>query len=291
MATVQSRVYDPEAQYGIKTFDVEYRSGGDLAEPLLARVYQPQGDGPFPTMIDVHGGAWNHGSRLNNELMDTVLATSGLLVVAVDFRMPPENPFPAQTADVSYAIRWLKKHAADYNGDARHLGGLGSSSGGQSIMLAAMRPRDPLYRAIRFPEAPRTDASLSWVLSCWGVLDPHARYMYAKEASQRLVEASLNYFVNEDNMKLGNPQYILERGDETSLPHVLIIQGTDDDNVPLSIPTRFEESYRGSGGSIRVEWFEGEPHAFGSKAGPASDRALKLMREFVAGELAANTRR
>ena len=168
MATVQSRVYDPEAQYGIKTFDVEYRSGGDLAEPLLARVYQPQGDGPFPTMIDVHGGAWNHGSRLNNELMDTVLATSGLLVVAVDFRMPPENPFPAQTADVSYAIRWLKKHAADYNGDARHLGGLGSSSGGQSIMLAAMRPRDPLYRAIRFPEAPRTDASLSWVLACWG---------------------------------------------------------------------------------------------------------------------------
>ena len=258
MATVQSRVYDPEAQYGIKTFDVEYRSGGDLAEPLLARVYQPQGDGPFPTM-------------------DTVLATSGLLVVAVDFRMPPENPFPAQTADVNYAIRWLKKHAADYNGDARHLGGLGSSSGGQSIMLAAMRPRDPLYRAIRFPEAPRTDASLSWVLSCWGVLDPYARYMFAKEASQRLVEASLNYFVNEDNMKLGNPQYILERGDETSLPHVLIIQG-------------FEESYRGSGGSIRVEWFEGEPHAFASKAGPASDRALKLMREFVAGELAANTR-
>ena len=281
MAKVKSRVYDPEAQYELNIFDVEYQDG------LLARVYQPQGEGPFPTMIDVHGGAWNFGSRLNNEVMDTSLASSGLLVVAVDFRMPPENPFPAQTADVNYAIRWLKKHAADYNGDSRHLGGLGSSSGGQSIMLAAMRPRDPLYRAKRFPEAPRTDASLSWVLACWGVLDPYARYMYAKEASQRLVEATETYFATEENMKLGNPQYILERGDETSLPHVLIIQGTDDDNVPLSIPTRFEESYRAAGGSIRVEWFEGEPHAFASKPGPASDRALKLMKEFVAQELEA----
>lgn len=281
MQKLSSRAYDPHAEYEIKSFDVEYRDG------LLARVYQPQGEGPFPAMIDVHGGAWNFGSRLNNEVMDVSLAASGLLVVAVDFRMPPENPFPAQTADVNYAIRWLKRHARDYNGDATHLGGLGSSSGGQSIMLAAMRPRDPLYRAMRFPEAPRTDASLSWVLACWGVLDPYARYMYAKEASQRLVDATENYFVTEENMKLGNPQYILERGDETALPHVLIIQGTNDDNVPLSIPTRFEESYRAAGGSIRVEWFEGEPHAFASKPGPAGDRALKLMKEFIAAELEA----
>ena len=199
MAKVKSRIYDPEAQYELNIFDIEYQEG------LQARVYQPQGEGPFPAMIDVHGGAWNFGSRLNNEVMDLSMASSGLLVVAVDFRMPPENPFPAQTADVNYAIRWLKKHASDYNGDSRHLGGLGSSSGGQSIMLAAMRPRDPLYRAKRFPEAPRTDASLSWVLSCWGVLDPYARYMYAKEASQRLVDATETYFVTEENMKLGNP--------------------------------------------------------------------------------------
>ena len=285
METTLTSVYDPEAQYELKTFDVEYRQAD--GEPLLAKVYQPQGDGPFPAMIDVHGGAWNFGSRINNELMDTSLASSGLLVVAVDFRMPPKHPFPAQTVDVNYAIRWLKKHAADFNGDARFLGGLGSSSGGQSIMLTALRPHDRRYRALPFDEAPDLDATLSFVLACWGVLDPYARYLYARQASPRLVEASLNYFTNEDNMQLGNPQFILERGESVETPPVLIVQGTDDDNVPLSIPRRFEEAYRGAGGDIRVEWFDGQPHAFASKPGPHSDRALKLMKHFVASQLAS----
>jgi len=69
--------YDPTKQYEIKSWDVAYRH--DPARTLLARIYQPQGDGPFPALLDVHGGAWNGQDRTANEIVDQGLAESGIL--------------------------------------------------------------------------------------------------------------------------------------------------------------------------------------------------------------------
>ncbi len=74
--------YDPSGQYEIKVWDVEYRR--DPVRTLMARIYQPQGEAPFPTLLDVHGGAWNAQDRTANALVDKRLAASGLLVVAID---------------------------------------------------------------------------------------------------------------------------------------------------------------------------------------------------------------
>ena len=82
--------YDPSARYEVKTFDVEYRRDGDTA--LLVRIYQPQGTGPFPAMMDIHGGAWTMSDRTGNEPMATALAASGLVVAALDFRQAPQHP-------------------------------------------------------------------------------------------------------------------------------------------------------------------------------------------------------
>ena len=75
-------------------------------------------------------------------------------------------------------------------------------------------------------------------------------------------------------MKEGNPQHILERGENVLLPPTLIIQGTRDDNVPLSIPQRFETAFRAAGGDIQVEYFPEQVHGFGNMPGPESDRAI-----------------
>ena len=69
--------YDPNAHYEVKVFDVEYRRDGD--DVWLARIFQPQGAGPFPTLLDVHGGAWANGDRLMNEGTDIALAESGIV--------------------------------------------------------------------------------------------------------------------------------------------------------------------------------------------------------------------
>jgi acetyl esterase/lipase len=91
--------YDPAKQYAIKVWDVEYRR--DPVRTLLARIYQPQGEGPFPALLDVHGGAWNDQDRTANAPVDERLAASGILVLAVDVRLAREAPYPASVADAN----------------------------------------------------------------------------------------------------------------------------------------------------------------------------------------------
>ena len=75
---------------------------------LKARVYRPNGPGPFPTVLDLHGGAWNAKDRTAEEPMDRALAESGLLVVAIDMTNGPEAPYPTSVQDANYGVRWLK---------------------------------------------------------------------------------------------------------------------------------------------------------------------------------------
>ena len=103
-----------KTEYEIDERDIEYQR--QAGRPWLARIYQPQGAGPFPTLVDVHGGAWHNGDRINNAGIDRALATRGILVAAVDFRQPPEAGYPASICDVNLAVRWLKALASEFNG-------------------------------------------------------------------------------------------------------------------------------------------------------------------------------
>ena len=277
--------YDPGQRYEVRTWDVEYRRAEQ--EPLKARIYQPQGTGPFPLLLDVHGAVWNGGDRAQNELLDQDLAASGLVVAAIDFRLAPHYPYPAQVTDVNYATRWLKAHAREFNADPHSMGGLGTSSGGHTILLSALLPHDPRYSAFSLEEDRAADATLRYVLALWPVLDPYARYLYAQENDRaRLVTWTESYFRSQETMKEGNPQLILERGETTELPPMLIVQPTPDEMIPEAIPKRFVTTYRAAGGPITLEWFPGSPHGFARTPGPETDRALALMKNFVASQLA-----
>ena len=131
------------------TEDVEYLRRGD--RPLLARLYRPKGPGPRPGLIEVHGGAWTTNDRLANTVIHEALARAGVFVMAVDFRMPPEAPYPASLCDINYATRWLKLRAKEFGLNPGRIGGLGSSSGAHQLMLSALRPRDATYSATRLP--------------------------------------------------------------------------------------------------------------------------------------------
>jgi acetyl esterase/lipase len=280
--------FDPDRNHDVRVWDVEYlQTPGETWE---ARIYQPQGTGPFPALLYVHGGAWNSGSRMNDELFNMGLAADGLVVVAVDFRLAPDHKYPAQVVDVNYATRWVKAHASEFDARPDAVGGSGSSSGGHTIMVSAMRPDDPRYGTHSSPELAGHDARLDYVLLTWPVLDSHARYQYARSSGlDRLVSMTESYFPDQDAMREGNPQGILDRGCASALPPALIIQGTADANVPMSIPESFVASYRSAGGEIELELFPGMLHGFGGKAGPETDRALGLMKAFVARQLAAPT--
>ena len=147
--------YDPAARFEITVSEVEFRRTA-AGRQLMARVYQPRGAGPFPTVLDLHGGAWRRKDRLAEEPMDRAIAASGVLVVAIDLRLSEEAPYPASVQDANYGVRWLKSRAAAWNGDSAKIGVYGSSSGGHVAQLLAMRPRDARYNAIPLPATTRS---------------------------------------------------------------------------------------------------------------------------------------
>ncbi len=243
-------------------------------------------EGLFPTLLDVHGGVWSGGDRTSNAFLNQHLAASGLVIVAIDFRLAPQYPYPAQVADINFATRWLKAHAQEFNADSCCVGALGASSGGHTVMLSAMMPHNPLYATFPLPEAPLLDATVSWVIALWPVLDPYARYLYAQKIERKeLVALTEGYFPTEKSMQEGNPQFLLDRGEEIQLPPVLVIQGTADANIPLTIPERFATSYRAAGGELDLELFPGMPHSFVGEPSPESQRALDLMKTWVARQV------
>src|SRR6266705_1801688 len=154
--------YDPSATFDITVSESELRRTR-AGRTLMARIYQPAGAGPFPIVLDLHGGAWNNKDRHAEEPMDRALAASGVLVVAIDMTLAPEAPYPAGVQDANYAVRWLKSKAASWNGDPSKIGVYGSSSGGHVAELLAMRPRDPRYNAIPLTAAPNVDATVAYV--------------------------------------------------------------------------------------------------------------------------------
>src|SRR5258707_12305139 len=90
------------AGYEIDVQDVEYLRHGD--RPLLARLYSPRGDGPFPMIVDLHGGAWCRGDRTNDAVMNEPLARGGQGGAALDFPQPPDAPTPGSLPALRYAI-------------------------------------------------------------------------------------------------------------------------------------------------------------------------------------------
>lgn len=276
--------YDPAARYEVAFTDVPFLTHGDRT--FLCRVYQPQGPGPFPAVVDVHGGAWTNGDHTTDEKVARTLAESGLTIFSIDFRMGAAGPYPALQADINYGIRWVKAHAGDYNADASVLGGIGWSSGGHAIVLSSMRPADPRYTAVPLPEAPALDARLAFVIAGWPVIDPWARYGFAKAAGNAgMVKNHDNYWLSDDAQREGNPTLMLERGERVELPPLLLLQGTADESIPADIVIRFAQQWRDAGGDGHCETFEGEPHGFAYNPTPARERALETIRQYIARHL------
>ena len=269
------------SNYEVDERDVQYQR--HAGKPWLARIYQPKGAGPFPTIVDVHGGAWHNGDRTNNAGIDRSLAAKGILVAAVDFRQPPEAGYPASICDVNLAVRWLKAHAHEFNGTTA-VGAFGNSSGGHQVVLSALRPRHPAYSVLPLPDYPELDARLVYVIAGWPVIDPLYRFRFAKEFNrEEHIKAHIEYWKTEEAMAEGSPQTIIEQNKRVELPPILMLLKANDRNHPLEMQERFIASYRKRGGMIEVHTFDGLPEhrVVPSPAQPDTMRLIDTITEFI----------
>jgi acetyl esterase/lipase len=262
--------------------DLVYQTHG--GKPRLARLYQPAGTGPFPAVLQVHGGAWNNKDRTDGQNTALDLAEAGIVVLAIDFRNAPEAPYPASLQDINYGIRWLKAHAAEFGSSAAQVGAYGTSSGGHQILLAAVRPDDPRYRALPLAEAPDMDAKLAFVVSGWGVLFPLERYKLAKaKGDDKLAQGHDIFFGNEATQIEATPALAIERGEKVFLPPALVFQGTQDQWTSVALAERFAKDYRDAGGEIDLLLLDGARHTFLNEHpfDPNSVKALAAMIAFI----------
>src|SRR5216117_857147 len=277
--------------YEVKVEDVEYLRHGNT--PYLATIYRPQGNGPFPIMVELHGGAWCRSDRHGDKVIHEALAKSGVIVATLDWRQPPTAPYPASFQDIHYGIRWLKSRATDFRSRADLVGSMGNSSGGHQAMLLAMRPFDARYAALPLVGAPGIDATVRCVIMTSPVIDPLGRYRYAKDieakgkpyplAVDELIPCHDAYWKTEAAMDEVCPARALEQGERAQLPPVLYLQGTEDLAHPRPQLDRFVAAYRKAGGVVDLELFDGEGQGFIMRkaCSPASNRAIDMIIEFV----------
>ena len=250
------------------TQEVDILAGN--SRELILRLHTPPGAGPFPVVLDLHGGAWCKGHIDDCDLRDKTLANAGIAAGALDFRHGPDG-YPTSNQDINYAVRWVKANAANLNLDPARVGIVGQSSGGHLAMLAGMRPADPRYLEILLEGV---DATVKAVVMVWPVINPLSRYRHAHR--ERLTgnpaawvgdipERHDLYWVTEDNMTDGNPMLALENGEMVEMPPALWIQGSPDpvhdyrdldSGADLNEPNRFVRNYKKAGGEIEMFRFE-----------------------------------
>jgi acetyl esterase len=260
-----------------------------------ATVYQPEGSGPFPVILDVHGGAWvrEDVGRDEHALLDKAFAAMGIVVLAIDYRQSAQYHYPDSVVDVNYALRWLRSNASKFNGSSHTVGVFGSSSGGHLVLLNGLRPADPRYASLPLAGAAVESASPDYVVLVYPISDPRARRAYAQGiGNDAPVKSTDIYFSPPDSLQEGNPQLILYRHEPVKLPPVLLIQGgadaggvVKDTNVSPDIQQRFVASYLAAGGRIQLELLPGASHNFVNMAGPNLDRAVGLMKTFIQDQL------
>jgi acetyl esterase/lipase len=278
-------------KYDVDVADVEYLQHGDT--PLLARLFKPRGSGPFPIMVEVHGGAWVRGDRLEGNVANEALASHGVIVAALDFRVPPEAPYPASLADIHYGIRWCKTQAAEWNGRPDRIGTMGTSSGAHQAMLVGMRPDDSRYSSVSLPAgAAVVDGTVGCVILVSPVIDPLGRYHYAKGLRQdctppaglgeKVVPLHDQYWQTEEAMAEAAPARMLAGGEGTALPPALCLARSYEASHPRPDLDEFVRQYRKAGGQVDVTIFEGEGEDLLSDlSSQIAKQTLEQMSAFI----------
>ena len=152
MEAARGATDDPE-----KVGTVEDRLIPGVAGKQPIRIYTPEGDGPFPILVYFHGGGWVVGSINTVDASCRALTNlADCMVVSADYRLAPEDKFPAAVEDCYAAARWVALNAAALNGDAARLAVGGESAGANLTAAVTLKAQESglpslAYQLLMYP--------------------------------------------------------------------------------------------------------------------------------------------
>lgn len=181
----------------------------------------PDGDGPYPVVILVHGGGWSSGDKRGDiKPILGALTDAKFTLFSIDYRLAPKYRWPACFEDVQTAIRWAKAHAAEFKGDPKRIAILGYSAGGHLVCLAAVLAQEDTRVQAVVGLAPPTDLDLDVKLRGGGLSLALQKLLdHPKTPDERVMKAL--YDMSPVNyVKPGLPPFLIIHGDaDTAAPY------------------------------------------------------------------------
>ena len=246
--------------------DVEYGHPGGKA--LLLDLHVPDGEGPFPAAILVHGGGFDEGSKSTNvrPLFDP-LANAGFAWFSIDYRLAPDFKFPSAGDDLNSAIRWVKAHAAEYRVDVAKIAIIGESAGGFLVNYAGTH------------ETPETKVAA--VVDFYGPVDYGKLALARRDHPERFNMTSIDkhaangagihYFGADQldeaglaKLRAASPIFAVHQG----MPPFLCIHGSKDDQVAYDQSPAMCDAMHRVGAVCELITIDGGGHGMGGWRAP-----------------------
>jgi alpha-L-fucosidase 2 len=225
--------------------DIEYGSPGSTR--LLLDASTPDGAGPFPVAIVVHGGGWQSGDKeVDPAPIVAALAKARFVSFSINYRFAPANRWPACFEDVKTAIRWVKAHAAEYHGDPNRIALIGYSAGGHLVCLAATTAGPDTQVQAVVGLAPPTDLELD-LPERGGLSKPLQDLL---DQPKEVTDASRKLLHDISAVNHIHP----------GLPPFLLIQGNADKSVPYAGSIAFAAKLNAAGVPCELITIANAPH-------------------------------
>ena len=239
--------------------------------PLKADLYIPEGEGPFPGVLVVHGGAWYTGSRAQLSGFAQLLASRGMTAVAISYRLAPAHPFPAQIEDCKEAVRWMRSHSERLKIDPNRIGGFGYSAGAQLVaLLGTTDANDGLEGEVDSNSSPST--RLQAVAGGGAPCDFRTLPMDLEILSFWLGGTRRQ---RAEQYRLASPAEFVSADD----PPMFFFHGEKDNLVPVTSPTAMCRSLKNAGVSAGFYVVPGVGHVFAMLDRTAREKCVAFLGE------------
>jgi acetyl esterase len=246
--------------------DVEYGNPG--GKPLLLDLHVPDGPGPFPAAILVHGGGFDEGSKSTNvRPLFGPLASAGFAWFSIDYRLAPQARLPQAIEDLNTAIRWVKANAATYHVDVTKLALIGESAGGLLVNYAGTH------------ETPETRVAA--VVDFYGPVDYGKLAVERRDHPERFaMEKITRHAANGGGIHFFGAEQLDEKGlaqlqkvapiaaVHKGMPPFLCIHGTKDEQVSYDQSPAMCEAMHKVGASCELITIDGGMHGMSSWHAP-----------------------
>lgn len=240
------------------TKDIEYAKPGGVSVKLDACI--PDGPGPFPAAILVHGGGWSGGDKATEiDPLFAPLTQAGIAWFSINYRLAPQYPYPACVEDAEAAVRWVKAHAKEYNIDPNKIVLIGESAGGHIVDMVAVR-------ATQDKPGTRVAAVVAFYAPCDNVSDtlrrggpsPSMQKLLGLPAEKIGADGKLSPKTEQALHDISPINFV-----HKDLPPYLLVHGTADQSVPYEQSVRWQAKLQALGVPCDLVTIKGGPHVMG----------------------------